>query len=337
MKIYCNQLRQNLKKKLAPIYLLIGEEPLQKMEAGDMIRRVAAQAGHTSARLFFIAQDSDWGIFEQALSGGSLFSEKSLFDVHLTSAISKAGVATLKAYSDRPADEVIVLVRARRVDAGAAWLKKISEQGVVVHIYGKNLSEMRSWVRERALAMGLVMENQVADIIAERLEGNLLAANQELAKLSLLHGAQLVRQEHVMAALNEHSLYSGFDFADAAVVGDGARAVRIMRSLRADGQPLVLIINALASQLRSLIDMETRLTQGEAADKVVMRAWRSKRPVFSRALARRRGARFWRHALRWCAELDKAVKGLSANEDWEMLLDLCLYLTPRPLAAKALG
>ena len=338
MKIYCNQLQQHLQKGLAPIYLLVGEEPLQKMEAGDLIRQTAAQAGYANTRLFFITQDSDWDAFKQAFGSHSLFSEKRLFDIHLSSAPSKAGAEALKFCSENPQDDIIVLIRANRLDARTAWVKKMTAQGILIQVYGKNLAEMKAWIRERMLRVGLKVEDQVADMIAERLEGNLLAAAQEISKLALLHGDQLVRQEHAIAALNEHSLYSGFDFADAVVAGDGVRAIRIMRSLQADGQPLVLIVNALAAQLRGLIDMEIKIARGETASQLLARVWRSKRGVLAQALARRRGARFWQNGLRWCAEVDKAIKGLSANEEWGILLDLTLYLVrQRPPATATSG
>ena len=91
MKINCKQLRQSLEKNLAPIYLLLGEEPLQTMEAGDMIRHAAAQAGYTDTRLIFITQNSDWDAFKQAAGSQSLFSEKSLIDIRLNTALSKTG------------------------------------------------------------------------------------------------------------------------------------------------------------------------------------------------------------------------------------------------------
>ena len=332
MKINCKQLRQNLEKNLAPIYLLLGEEPLQTMEAGDMIRHAAAQAGYTDTRLIFITQNSDWDAFKQAAGSQSLFSEKSLIDIRLNTALSKTGSAALKSYSENIQQDTLVIIRAKKLDARTSWVKKMVEKGVLVQIFGKNRSEMRAWVRERMLRKGLKAEDQVADILVEHLEGNLLEAAQEINKLALLHGDGLIRQEHVMTALNDHALYGSFDFSDAVVAGDGVRAVRILRGLQSNGQPPVLIVNALALQLRTLINMENRIARGEPRSKLLMRVWRSKRDVFSCALARCCGARFWQNGLRACAQLDKIIKGLGANEEWESLLDLTLYLV-RPRAA----
>ena len=324
MKVYFNQLPAVLKKGLAPIYLVVGEEPLQRMEAADLICAAAREHGVSGRRLFAVDDGFDWGQLYLASGNLSLFSQRELFDVCLIS--SKAGGADFfKEFVAAPPDGVVLLVRAPKIDGRMAWAKKVDEIGVVVQVYAKRPSEMKPWLKERMFKAELKMEDQVVDIIIEHTEGNMLAAAQEVTKLSLLYPEQVIRQEDALASVGDSACFSPYDLADAAVAGDAERAMTVLRGLRVENQPVALILWGLATQVRELAALERRIAAGENADALIRSKWRSKRDVLKKALARRQGAR-WQRLLFWCSEVDKAFKGVGDDTGWNELLRLTMRI-----------
>lgn len=307
------------------MYLIVGDEPLQRMEAADLICEAARKQGIEDRRLFAVDDGFDWSQLHLASNNLALFSRRQLFDVCLIS--SKVGCGDFfKEFVAAPPDDVLLVVRAAKVDGRAAWVKEAAKVGVVVQVYAKTPAEMKPWLRERMLGAGLKMEDKVVDIIVERTEGNMLAADQTVTKLSLLYPDQVIRQEDVIASVGDNSRFSPYDLADAAIVGDGRRAVAILNGLRAENQPGTLVLWGLAAQIRKLTALEQRIASGESADALLRSEWRSKRGVLKKALDRRLGVR-WQRLLFWCSEADKAIKGVGDDGEWNELLELTLRVT----------
>ena len=325
MKVYFNQLSVSLEKGLAPVYLIVGDEPLQRMEAADMVCAAARKHGFEERRLFAVDDSFDWEQLRLASNNFSLFSGQQLFDVCFMSNKS-SGNDFLKDLLLSPPEDVLIVVRSPKVDGRAAWAKRAAEIGVVVQVYSKNPTEMRSWLRERMLKAGLKMENQVVDIIINHTEGNMLAAAQEVTKLALLYPDAVIRQEDVIASVGDSARFSPYDLADAAVAGDARRAVAVLQGLKAENQPGPLILWNFAMQIRKLVALEQGVAAGKSADVLLSREWRSRRGVLKKALDRRLGAR-WQRMLFWCAEADKAMKGVGEENEWSELLELTLRIS----------
>ncbi len=324
MKVYFNQLPATLEKELAPIYLIVGDEPLQRMEAADLICAAARKQGIEERRLFAVDDGFDWGQLRLASNNLALFSKRQLFDVCFMSG-KTGGSDFFKEFVTSPPADVLLVVRAKKLDGRTAWVKKAAAVGVFVQVYGKNPAEMKPWLRERMLKAGLKMEDQVVDIIIEHTEGNMFAASQEVTKLSLLYPDAVIREEDVLASVGDNARFSPYDLADAAVAGDGRRAVAVLRGLKAENQPVPLVLGGLAAQLRKLAALEQRIAAGESADALLRSEWRSKRGVLKKALDRRLGGR-WRRLLFWCSEVDKALKGAGDDSEWNELLELTLRI-----------
>ena len=325
MKVYFNQLQSVVNKGLAPVYLIVGDEPLQRMEAADMVLDAVRRHGIEERRLFVVTDGFDWGQLKAVADNYGLFSERQLLDVHLL-ANTSGGADFFKQFVASPPEGMVLMVRAPKLDARLAWVKRAIAAGVLVQVYRKNLQEMKHWLRQRMLRAGLKMEDEVVDIVAEGTEGNMLAAAQEVTKLSLLYPDTVIRQEDASAAVGDSARYSPYDIADAAVVGDSKRAVAVLDGLRAMRQPVPLVLWGITAQVRKLATLEQRIAAGENAEAVLKSEWRSKKPVLKQALGRHLGAR-WQRLLFWCWEADKAAKGMGENEAWDELLELVLRIS----------
>ena len=326
MKVYFNQLAGKLKKQLAPVYLVAGEEALQKMEAADMIRHTATEQGFAERNLFFVETGFDWGSIKTSSGNLSLFSQKKLIEIIFQGEkIDKAAADFLKSFVATLSPEVLVLIRANKVDARQAWVKRISDKGVFIQVYEKNASDMYAWIRERLLKVGLKAEHQVVEMISERVSGNMLSAAQEITKLELLCAEGLVKQSDVEQSVGVSAKFSVFDLADSVCAGDTPQAIKIMRVLKMENSPLPLILWSITTQLRKLAGFEQRLAQGERVDAILKSEWSSKQKVVRQALQRKLGRR-WYSFLYWCGEVDKSAKGVGKDEAWNELMKLVLRL-----------
>ena len=341
MKLYFNQLTSALNDSLAPIYLIAGDEPLQRMEAADLVRKKAQAMGYADRRLFFVEQNFDWSAIGAVTNNLSLFAEKQLIEVIIfTEKLKKDGKDFLQAYLKEPAEDTVLVLRANKVDAREVWVKKISEMGVLVQVYAKDSQSLLAWLRERMLRLGMKMENQVVELIADRTEGNMLAAAQEVEKLKLLYTNQVIRLEDAEQAISDNSKYNVYDLATAAGMGDADKALRMLRGLKEEGCAPNLVLWSLTNQVRKLAIMETSLSQGESLDAVLRKEWRNRQAALRKALLRKPKTG-WQRLLYWCGEVDKAVKGLSGDDVWHQLLGLTMrisgvrVLTEKKLARKA--
>ncbi len=327
MKAYFNQLPGLLGKGLAPFYLVSGEEPLQQMEAADKIRAKAAAEGYGHREFFFVEPDFDWGRLNLAADNLSLFAERRFIDIRLPGEkLPARGAEFFRGVLESPPEQVLFLVQARKVDGRAAWVKRVAGRGVWVQVYGKNLGELKVWLHERILRLGLVAGEGVVEFIAERVEGNMLAAAQEVEKLKLICGDKPVQLDEAEKIVGDSAHYSVYDLADAAVSGDGRRAVHVLQGLRGEAAPEPLVLWALADQVRRLVSMERRLAAGESRESVLRAVWKAKQPVYRKALARGLRHRWW-GLLYACHEVDRAIKGYGVDDAWHELLRLVLRMS----------
>lgn len=337
MKIYFSQLQRNLEKKIFPVYMLLGDEPLQQIEGGELIRTAIKATGPVQRDTFYVDSKFKWDSVYASAGNASLFCDKHLLEIDFgATPVKKEASNFFKAYLESSPENKILVLHLNKVDRRLAWVKKFEAQGLLVQIYNKNLSELQAWLRERMLKQGLKMEDHVVDSIALRVEGNMLAAAQEVTKLSLLCEDKLVRLEDVECSVGLSSRYSAFDFVDAAIAADLEKAVRMLYCLRLEEFPVPLLVGALASELRRIAVLEHRRMGGESVANLLGGEWRNKKEKVRRALERRRGLR-WESLLAWCAKVDKAAKGVrdSGDEVWNLLLILLLKTGSMPHLAKA--
>ena len=212
LKLYPDKLSAHLKQKTAPVYFLHGDEPLQITELGDQLREHARLQGFDERQVFYASEDSDWAAFKEAASSLSLFAERRLIEVRLpTGKPGRAGGEQLKAYCQNPAPDVMLLITSSKLDRGgksSAWFKAIDKAGVTIEAFPVSARELPRWLKARCQKHGLSADDTALELIAERVEGNLLAASQEVERLALLHPNATLTPDDVLAAVSDSSRYS---------------------------------------------------------------------------------------------------------------------------------
>ncbi len=340
MRLRPEQLEGHLKKGLAPVYLVSGDEPLLVAEACDAVRAAARAAGYDEREVFHAETGFDWNRLRESANSLSLFASRRLIEVRLEGAKPKPpGPDALKEYAARPAADTILLVVTGKLDGTtqkSAWVTALEQAGAWVAIWPVEPAALPQWVAGRMRAAGLQPDAEAARLVAERVEGNLLAAVQEVEKLRLLHGAGPVDGPTVAAAVADSARFDVFTLADAALGGDPVRTARVAAGLRAEGVDPVLVLWALARETRTLAAVAGAREAGTAADQAfrAQRVWDRRKPLYQRAL-RRGPARHWQALLQECQRLDRVVKGQAAGNPWDELLQFALTLAGTPLLESA--
>ena len=259
MRTYTDQVARTLEKGLAPVWLIAGDEPLLTGEAADLVRARARKEGFTGRDLFVTDRNFDWSEVATASRTLSLFSERRILEIRMpTARPGKEGGAALAALAADPGPGNLVLVITTRPEKDAwssAWLKAFEKHGVFVQSLPVEIAKLPRWISERASKAGLVLEPGAAEFLAERVEGNLLAAQQEIEKLALLTPAGRVSMDAMQAAVANSARYSVYQLGEAALDGDAPRTLRILEGLRAEGAEPPLVLWALCRELRALADV----------------------------------------------------------------------------------
>ncbi|MEM7377799.1 MAG: DNA polymerase III subunit delta [Pseudomonadota bacterium] len=343
VKVYMRCSIDNLPKVLArgldSVYCISGDELLQRGEAAEAVRACAVEAGYTTRELLDVDARFDWQALASAADSQSLFAERRIIELRLPSGKpGKAGGDALRAYLNRLPEETILLIVSGKVDAASqksAWFKALDKAGVCVAVWPPRAHELVAWVARRLRRHGVNADTAAAQLIAERTEGNLLAADQEIQKLALLVGDEVVDARAVMRAVADSARFSVFDFSAAVLAGDVARASRTLTGLRAEGVDPVPVAWALTRDVRDVSILATELANGrgqaQAMQRVGVAPFRQREV---QAAVHRHSAGEWQHYLHRCAALDLRVKR-ARSDAWDALLDLSLAVAGRAPSVRA--
>lgn len=340
MKLRADQLGANLKRGLAPVYLVSGDEPLQIGEAVDTIRLAARAAGHSEREVLDVESHFDWSSLDAAAGALSLFAEKRIIELRLpTGKPGKEGGEALVRYAQRPADDAVLLIIAGRIDGQAQrakWYKTVDGAGVTIPVYPVEVAELPAWIARRMQSRGMHFERDVPRLLAERGEGNLLAAAQEIEKLALLYGEEEITLDSAAAAVADSSRFNAFDMADAALAGQGGRAVRMLNGLRAEGSYPLAVLGPLGFALRQSYDLSRAAAARQPLDGLFKRngIWKRSRQNAIRSAIKRHRPRDWAGFIRHLAEADQAVKGMSPYDPWELMSELMLSVAGQSLTLR---
>ncbi len=329
MKLYADKLDPHLAHHFKPIYLVSGDEPLQLAECADRIRRKARELGYCGREVFDVDSDFDWNQLLSAANSMSLFAEQRILELRMPDGKpGREGSSALQQYAERPADDAVLLVTSGRVDAKSAWYKALDGVGVTIQVWPISSQDLPGWITRRMRSRGLRPTHDAAQLIAERVEGNMLAAQQEIDKLTLLYADSEINIQEVLAVVADSARYQSFDLADAALIGNAKRLVSILDGLRAEGIDPVPILVALNVQVRTVAQLARSIESGQSVDGAMRKAriWQSKQNIFRHALNRHDADTWDRINLR-CAELDLACKGTTRRGNvWDELLELVLCM-----------
>jgi DNA polymerase-3 subunit delta len=327
MRLRAGELETHLGRELQPVYLVTGDEPLLLDEALAALRDAAREAGFAEREVLDVAQGFDWGQLHAASVNMSLFAERRIIELRLASArVGQDGGKAIAEYCRQPPSDVLLLINAGRMEPqqrNAAWVKAVDSAGAVVQAWPVPAQQMPEWVTGRMRAAGLQPTPEAAALIAERAEGNLLAAVQEVEKLRLIHGEGEVDLDAVRAAVTDSARFDVFDLTDAALSGRTARTARIARALREEGVEPTLVLWALARELRTLVEVRAALDGGESQGQVFqrLRVWKNRQGMVGQA-ARRASTRQWERLLLRAARADRVNKGAASGRPWDELIQL---------------
>lgn len=341
MQLRADQLAAQAKKSLLPVYLVSGDEPLQMMEAMDALRLAAREQGFATREILSATKDFSWDHLTAAANSMSLFAEKRVLELRIEgSGPGKEGGQALVEYCQRPADDAVLLIQLGKIDKrsqSAKWFKAIDGIGAVTQIWPVKPANLPQWLQQRLRSRGLQLERDAVALLAARVEGNLLAAAQEVEKLVLLfgdQGQQTLTLREVADAVANSARYSVYDLVDTACKGAAAQANHILQGLRQEGVAPVLVLWALTNEVRNLYGMANRMAQGEPEQKVLYQVWESRKRVVAAAL-QRLSLPSWGILLRLCAEADQVVKGARRGRQWDLLQQLVVSLASGRVMAQA--
>ncbi len=256
MKLPFEQLAGHLQGALAPAYLVSGDEPLLVGEAADAIRARARALGHSERDVWFVERSMDWGAVRMQAGSMSLFGERRIVEIRLGGAKpGKEGGATIAGLCESAASDTVVLILSERLDRDAqstAWFKAVERHGASVPVEPVGVARLPEWLGARCRKAGLELTDDALQLLADRVEGNLLAAHQEVEKLRLLADGHRLDAAQVQAAVADSSRFDVFQLGEAALAGDTARALRIVDGLRAEGVEPTLVLWSLTRELRNL-------------------------------------------------------------------------------------
>lgn len=336
MKLSAGQLKSHLERGLARIYLVAADEPLLVAETTDAIRRAALRDGYSERSLHFVERGFRWDGLRSDADSLSLFSSRRIVEIRM--ARPKPGDAGAKAIralaeDDDPDRVVIISIQSRldRSSARAVWVRTVEKHGVLVEIRPVSRNDMPRFISARARQHGLEVTTQAAELLADRVEGNLLAAEQELAKLALILDDGRVDEAAVLESVATSARFDVFRLSDAVIAGDLKRAFTVLEGLRTEGIAPPLVLWALAREISLLSQLKHGMSRGSRMTELMnsLGVWQSRRAQLERALKRYSNEDLAR-LLRRAASVDRAIKGGDRAPVWESILDLVLtMLAPR--------
>lgn len=330
MRVRPDQLASHLRQPLLPLYLVSGDEPLQVAEATDAIRAAARAQGFSERTVMHAEAGFDWGTLLAASQSLSLFAERRLLDLRIPgSKVGDEGAKALTLYAEAPPEDTLLLLTMGKLEKQAGkWTAALEKAGALITVWPVEHGNLPDWVERRMLSRGLRPDREAVQLLADRVEGNLLAAAQEIEKLRLFHGEGALRAEEVAAAVADSARFNGFELLEAALAGDGTRTARIVRGLQAEGEDLLPLLGLLMWEVRRMAAIAREAARGGNVEEAMGRhgVWEKRRPL-ARAALRRHDARRWQRLLARGARVDRVLKGQEPGNGWDELLQLALLIS----------
>ena len=333
MQLRFDALDGHLAKTLAPLYVITSDEHLLALEAADKVRRAAKAQGFFEREILTVERSFKWGALLAANQSQSLFGDKKLIDLRIsTGKPGKDGGQALQDYVAHLSPDNLTLITLPKLDWAtqkAAWVSSLQQAAVYIDIPLVERNHLPNWISQRLALQQQSAERQSLEFIADRVEGNLLAAHQEIQKLALLHPAGKLSFEQIHDAVLNVARYDVFKLNEAMLAGDVARLSRMLNGLKGEGEALPLVLWAMAEEIRTLLKLKSGMQQGRPLSALLKeyRIWGPREKLMDPAL-RRVSLQTLQTALQEASQVDKMVKGLRAKafagDAWDALLQLGL-------------
>lgn len=325
MKLTPEQLDKHLQSALQPVYLLSGDEPLLIQEAATALRQAAQHQGFAEREtLHADSAGFHWESLLERANSLSLFSERLLLELYIPNGKpGPNGTAILEQYLQSPSPDTLLVIHTPRLDGAAQkarWFKAIDKAGATLAFWPVEIAQLPSWIKRRFTAAGLDCTPAATQLLAERVEGNLLAAVQEIEKLKLQQRDGPIDEEAILQSVANSSRFDVFTLTEAALSGDRARCLRVLQGLRGEGVDATLVLWSLSREIRTLLELalECRGAPPSDAQCSKFRLWGKRKTLVSRSLARLSPPRL-EAMLQQCTLVDQSIKGMIRQSPWDQL------------------
>ena len=331
MKIRAEQLQSHLSKELLPVYVISGDEPLLAQESADAVRLAARNKGFSGREVFHGEGKFDWSQLHNEANALSLFAEKKIIEIRISN--GKPGDKGSKALCELCANPspdnllLVILPKLERSAQNSKWVKALEAVGAHIQVWPVTGDQLPRWIKQRLLESNITANQQAVEILAERVEGNLLAAVQEIEKLKLLAIEGKVDAIMMSSVVADSARYNLFEFVDKVLAGDAQSAARSLRGLHSEGTDAIPLLWAITRELRILIKASEQISRGENRDWALKNAgvWEKRLPLF-RTEIQRCSAAHLRMLLYQAGAIDRGIKGMRKADIWDELTTLVLSL-----------
>ena len=325
------QLKQHLESQLAPLYMLVGDEPLAQSECLDAIRQAARKNGASERASFTVERNFNWQSIHQFGQAMSLFASMRMLEIHIPN--GKPGVDGGKALSELAehtipdTTTIVVLPTLERETKNSVWFNALQSKAVTVELAEIAPAALPQWIAKRLAAQNQSAGAGALAFMAHQVEGNLLAAHQEIQKLGLLYPAGEISAENISSAVLNVSRYDAFHLGEAVLAGDAARTARILQGLQDEGENAVAVMNPLIWLLRPLVRVKLAESRGENLMNAMTNAriYGDRQALVKRAIARL-NLRQLEAALQKLCDIDRIAKGVMHGDAWLELSRICFGL-----------
>ena len=332
MRISTEQLAQNLQRALASLYIVHGDEPLLALEAADRIRARAREDGHVEREVLTAEQHFDWSQLRVSAQSQSLFATKRILEIRVPSGKpGNDGSQALQAYAADLPPETITLIALPAVDWRAqkgAWFGALDAAGVMVEALEVKRDKLPAWLASRLQAQAQTADSETLEFIAGKVEGNLLAAYQEVQKLALLFPPGALSFEQIKESVLDVARFDVFDLGGIVLSGDALQLARVLDGLQGEGAAPPLILWSITEEIRAVGRVLAGLAGGRPLQQALRdaRIWGPRQQLVERNVGRFSLAQI-ESALVHAARIDRMIKGLARGDAWDELLQLGLRFT----------
>ena len=332
MRLRPEQLEMHLQRAtLAPIYFVSGDEPLQKLECIDQIRMAARAQAYDERLVFNVDKSFDWDSINQASSNLSLFSNRRIIELRMLSPKpGKEGGRVLLEYAEQLNEDNLLIISSEKMDKSVQntkWFKAIEKVSAVIQIWPINPAQLPGWIQARVQAKQKRLTLDAARLIAQRVEGNLLAAKQEIEKLVLLVDKEDIDIDDVIHAVADSSRFDVFDMIESAFLGNSDRTLMMLNGLKNEGTEPMALFGALMWEFRRLCTIAHQHESGTNLESLFnsYRIWdQKKRPMH--AVLKRHSSKSLDKLLNYCATIDKTLKSSQRPQAWDQFNTLLLAI-----------
>ena len=314
--------KQLASESLKPVYLIAGSEPLLVQEAADAVRAKAKAEGYNEREVLDADNSFDWQLLTGGMANLSLFATRRLFDLRLPSGKpGKSGSEEIQSFCSRPPEDTVLLITSQDWSKSHAgkWTEAIARVGHVLPIWPIKEHEREDWLQRRLRSRGIQASSAAIQVLSDRVEGNLLAAAQEIDKLALLAPNSKIEADDMNSFVADSSRFDVFRLLETALSGDGARVAKILSALKAEGEQVPGLMPMVAMDILKICQLaRVHATGGNVMNAMrEARIWDSKQALYKRAMDRHKAGR-WEIFAAECGRIDRVAKGRDSGDAWLM-------------------